>query len=67
MKKGLNAITDSTRDLWYKVNEMYGEHKYTLAVNGLDEVVLCKGYTEEIAKGTKQVKAKLRELLQEVK
>ena len=50
-----------------KVNEKYGEHKYTLAVNGLDEVVLCKGYTEEIAKGTKQVKAKLRELLQEVK
>lgn len=67
MKKGLNAITDSTRELWYKVNEKYGEYKYTLAVNGLDEVVLCKGYTEEISKGTKQVKTKLRELLQEVK
>ena len=23
MKKGLNAITNSTRDLWYKVNEKY--------------------------------------------
>lgn len=63
MKKGLKAITQPTIELWYKVNRKYGEHKYTLAVNGLDEVVLCKGYTEEIAKGTRQVKAKLRELL----
>lgn len=64
MAKGLNAITKSTKELWYQVNEKYGSHKYTLAVNGLDEVVLQRGYTEEIAKGTKQVKAKLRELLE---
>lgn len=63
MTKGLNAITKSTKELWYKVNEKYGDHEYTLAVNGLDEVVLQRGYTEEIAKGTKQVKAKLKELL----
>lgn len=63
MKKGLKAITQPTIELWYKVNRKYGEHKYTLAVNGLDEVILCKGYMEVIAKGTKQVKAKLKELL----
>lgn len=48
MAKGLNAITESTLKLWYEVNEKYGEHKYTLGVNGLDEVVLNKGYTEQI-------------------
>lgn len=63
MAKGLKAITKTTLELWYKVNSKYGENQYTLAVNGLDEVTLQKGYTEEIAKGTKQVKAKLRELL----
>ena len=65
MAKGLNAITESTLKLWYRVNKKYGDHKYTLGVNGLDEVVLQKGYTTEIAKGTKQVKAKLRELLED--
>ena len=34
-----------------------------LGVNGLDQVVLSKGYTEEIARGTAQVNAKLEELL----
>ena len=63
MAKGLKAITKTILELWYKVNSKYGENQYTLAVNGLDEVTLQKGYTEEIAKGTKQVKAKLRELL----
>lgn len=62
-KKGLKAITKNTLALWYKVNEKYGEHKYTLGVNGLDKVVLSKGYGETIAVGTKQVNAKLRELL----
>ncbi len=62
-KKGLNAITQQTTELWNKVNEKYGDHKYTLGVNGLDEVVLQRGYTEEIAKGTKQVEEKLKELL----
>ena len=63
MAKGLNAITKSTMELWYKVNEKYGEHEYTLSVNGLDEVVLQKGYCGELAKGTRNVKKKLRELL----
>ena len=63
MSKGLDAITKPTLELWYKVNEKYGVHKYTLGVNGLDEVTLSKEYTSVIAKGTRQVKAKLRELL----
>lgn len=62
-KKGLDAITPTTYNLWCKVNEKYGRHKYTLAVNGLDQVVLCKGYGETIALGTRQVNAKCRELL----
>ena len=43
MKKGLKAIGAETMRLWYGVNEKYGSHKYTLAVNGLDEVTLQKG------------------------
>lgn len=62
-KKGLSAITKTTEGLWYKVNEKYGPHKYTLGVNGLDQVVLSRGYGETIALGTKAVNAKLRELL----
>lgn len=62
-KKGLSAITKTTEALWYKENAKYGEHKYTLGVNGLDQVVLSLGYGEDIAIGTKQVNAKLRELL----
>jgi len=62
-KKGLDAITKTTTALWYKVNEKYGPHVYTLGVNGLDKVVLSKGYGETIALGTKEVNAKLRELL----
>ena len=62
-KKGLEVITETTRRLWYRVNEKYGEHKYTLGVNGLDEVVLSEGYTQEIAQGSKEVNSKLKELL----
>lgn len=62
-KKGLDAITKTTEALWYKVNDKYGAHKYTLGVNGLDQIVLSLGYGEDIAIGTKQVNAKLRELL----
>lgn len=62
-KKGLEVITETTRRLWYRVNEKYGEHKYTLGVNGLDQVVLSEGYTKEIARGTKEVNSKLKELL----
>lgn len=65
--KELNAIKSSSLNLWYKVNEKYGDHKYTLCVNGLGEVELCKGYCETIAKGTREINAKLRELLEEVK
>lgn len=50
-RTGLEVITQTTTNLWYKVNEKYGNHVYALAVNGLDEVVLCKGYGEEIARG----------------
>lgn len=63
-RTGLEVITQTTTNLWYKVNEKYGNHVYTLAVNGLDEVVLCKGYTEEIARGNnRDVQKALRELL----
>ena len=64
-RTGLEVITQTTTNLWYKVNEKYGNHVYTLAVNGLDEVVLCKGYTEEIARGNnRDVQKALRELLE---
>lgn len=64
-RTGLEVITQTTTNLWYKVNEKYGNHVYTLAVNGLDEVVLCKGYTEEIARGNnRDVQKVLRELLE---
>lgn len=62
-KKGLSAITENTRNLWYKVNAKHGDHKYNLAVNGLDQVILTKGYMETIAVGTAAVNAKLKELL----
>lgn len=62
-KTGLAVIQKRTTNLWYKVNEKYADHKYMLGVNGLDQVVLSKGYTEEIARGTAQVNAKLEELL----
>lgn len=65
MKKGLNAISEKTTKLWNKLNEKYGNHVYTLGVNGLDEVILCKGYTEEIAHGNVAVLNALRELLKE--
>ena len=63
MKKGLNAISNRTIELWHKVNAKYGDHAYNLAVNGLDEVVLCKGYTDEIAKGNRNVQMALVDLL----
>ena len=63
MKKGLSAISQKTTDLWNAVNKKYGAHAYTLAVNGLDEVILCKGYTEEIAKGNRNAQKALRDLL----
>ena len=62
-KTGLAVIQKRTTSLWHKVNEKYGDHKYMLGVNGLDQVVLSKGYTEEIARGTVRVNAKLEELL----
>lgn len=62
-KKGLDAITKRTLELWYQVNEKYGEHIYTLAVNGNDKVVLSKGYCETIALGTTDVNKSLKELL----
>ena len=60
----MEVIQKRTKSLWYKVNEKYGDRKYMLGVNGLDQVVLSKGYTEEIARGTAQVNAKLKELLE---
>jgi len=63
MKKELKAISERTTALWYKVNEKYGNHVYCLCVNGNDEVLLCKGYTEEIAKGNREVQETLKKLL----
>lgn len=64
MKKGLEAISRKTEELWFAVNKKYGEHAYSLAVNGLDQVVLCKGYGEAIVTGNnRQVQKVLRELL----
>ena len=63
MEKELKAIGAETKRLWYEVNEKYGDHKYTLAVNGLGEATLQKGYTEEIARGEREVRKKLKELL----
>lgn len=63
-KTGLAVIQERTTSLWYRVNEKYGDHAYTLGVDGLDQVVLSRGYTEEIARGTAQVNAKLKELLE---
>lgn len=64
MKKGLNAITEKTTKLWYEVNRKYGNGKYILGVNGLTQIVLSEGYTNDIAVGTNaDVQKKLRELL----
>jgi len=68
MKKAhpaLNAISEQTTALWYRVNKKYGEHVYTLGVNGLGEVVLCKGYGETIAKGNRQAQQTMKRLLAE--
>lgn len=62
-RKGLHAISDTTRNLWYQVIRKYGNHSYRLAVNGLDEVILSKGYTETIAKGNREAQKVLRDLL----
>lgn len=63
-RKGLDVISDTTTRLWCKVNEKYGRHVYTLGVNGLDQVVLCKGYGEAIVTGNnREVQKVLRELL----
>lgn len=57
-------ISETTRKLWYKVNAKYGDHVYALAVNGLGEVVLCRGYMGEIVRGTnRDVQKVLRGLL----
>ena len=64
MKKGLNAITEKTTKLWYEVNRKYGNGKYILGVNGLNQIVLSEGYTNDIAVGTNaDVQKKLREIL----
>ena len=63
MKKGLDAISERTKKLWYEVNKKYGDHVYTLAVNGLNEVVLSKGFTEDIAIGNREIQKTLASLL----
>ena len=62
-KNGLEAITANTNTLWNAVCKKYGQHAYRLAVNGLGEVILTKGYTEDIAKGNRQIQKVLHELL----
>lgn len=64
MKDLLNNITSKTRIMWYELNKKYGDHTYSLCVNGLGEVELTKGYTHVIAKGTnRDVQRKIKELL----
>lgn len=59
-----SVISETTMKLWYRVNEKYGDHIYTLGQNGLGEVVLCKEYEDLIACGTnREVQKVLRELL----
>lgn len=62
-RNGLDAITENTRTLWNAVCNKYGQHAFRLAVNGLGEVILTKGYTEVISKGNRQIQKTLRELL----
>jgi len=64
MKKGLDAISARTENLWNEVVRKYGPHEYTLAVNGMDEVVLSRRYMEDIAKGNRNVQRVLRGLLE---
>lgn len=66
MKKGLAAISLRTEKLWNEVVEKYGRHTYVLAVNGLNEVVLSKGYTEDMAKGNREVQKILWDLLRQM-
>ncbi len=60
---GFEAITKTTEDLWNKVNEKYGDLTYVLCVNGIGEVILCKGFTHEVAKGNRNIQKALRGLL----
>lgn len=63
MKKGLDAISPRTRQMWNEVVKKYGRHTYTLAVNGNDEVVLDYRYMDTLAKGNRNVQAYLKDLL----
>ena len=59
-----SAISETTRKLWYRVNEKYGPRVYFLGEDALGRVVLCKCYTEDIAVGTnREVQKALRQLL----
>lgn len=60
---GLEAISERTKELWYAVNRKYGDNTYTLAVNGIGEVVLSKGYAQELVKGNRNVQKALSGLL----
>lgn len=62
-RTGLNAIDAKTYRLWNEVVKKYGPHKYTLGVNGLDQVVLSKGYIGELAKGNRETQQFLTNLL----
>ena len=62
-RTGLNAIDAKTYRLWNEVVKKYGPHTYTLGVNGLDEVVLSRGYMGEIAKGNREAQHVLAGLL----
>lgn len=58
-------ITKKTLDLWNKVVDKYGRHTYVLAVDGLGRAVLCKGYTEKIAIGNRNIQRVLTDLLKQ--
>lgn len=60
---GLEKVSWKTMKLWWEVNRKYGDHFYTLGVDGCGEVILAEGYTDEIARGNANVQKALRELL----
>lgn len=64
MKNLLDKITNKTIQLWYEVNRKYGEHEYTLGVNGIGQIELSYHYMKKLVIGNnRQIQAKLKNLL----
>lgn len=68
----LNNISKRTNDTWYEcepiISKKYGQNRIALCVNGLGAVELIDYRTyETLAKGNREVTAKLKELAAEAK